>query len=65
MTCNFVTRLPELTAVISVESSNDCGMYTAAKQNRGGHTFKVEREGQTVVTSSLITQDMDFIQQGI
>jgi len=65
MTCNFVTREPALAAVMSVASSKDCHMFTAAKQNLGGSTFKAESEGQTVVTRSLITQDTDFIQHEI
>jgi hypothetical protein len=46
-------------------SPSDCHLFTALKQNLGGHKFKDDREVQTVVTRWLITQDTDWYRQWV
>jgi len=37
-------------------------VFLELKQNRSGHSFKVDRDAKTVVTGWLVTQDRDVCQ---
>jgi hypothetical protein len=39
-------------------------IVSSLKQNRGGHKFKYDYEAETKLSQWLITQDIDFYQQG-
>jgi len=51
MAYNLVTKQPTMTAVISGNISwIDCHLFSELKQNLGGHTFKADRNLETVAT---------------